>query len=98
MSADHKETETIAVFLAVNIGNDPKYEELAQHVAAMFAKNRWNGVYGGSARGLMGIIGQTASTLVVDVYGVKPRPFLKYEESGELPRFGHHELVDDLYS
>ena len=98
MSADHKETKTIAVFLAANIGNDPKYEELAQHVAAMFAKNRWNLVYGGSARGLMGILGQTASALGVDVHGVKPRPFLKYEEGGELPQFGHHELVDDLYS
>ena len=35
MSADHKVTKTIAVFLAANIGNDPKYKELAQHVAAM---------------------------------------------------------------
>ena len=46
----------------------------------------------------MGILGQTASDLGVDVYRVKPRPFLKYEETGELPKFGHYELVDDLYS
>ena len=98
MSAGHQETKSIAVFLAANIGNDPKYKELAQHVAAMFAKNRWKLVYGGSARGLMGILGQTASAMGVDVHGVKPRPFLKYEETGELPKFGHHELVDDLYS
>ena len=98
MSTDHKKTQSVAVFLAANIGNDPKYKELAQHFAAIFAKNRWNLVYGGSARGLMGILGQTASDLGVDVHGVKPRPFLKYEETGELPKFGHHELVDDLYS
>lgn len=46
MSVDHKETKPIAVFLAANIGNDPKYKELAQHVAAIFAKNRWRLVYG----------------------------------------------------
>ncbi|KAF5587456.1 lysine decarboxylase [Fusarium pseudoanthophilum] len=98
MSADHKKVRSVAVFLAANIGSDPGYKELVQHVAAMFAKNRWKLVYGGSARGLMGILGQTASTLGVDVHGVKPRPFLKYEETGQLPKFGHHELVDDLHS
>ncbi|KAF5612089.1 lysine decarboxylase [Fusarium subglutinans] len=98
MSADHRKLRSVAVFLAANIGNDPGYKELAQHVAAMFANNRWKLVYGGSARGLMGILGQTASTLGVDVHGVKPRPFLKYEETGQLPEFGHHELVDDLHS
>ena len=80
MSADHTETKTIAVYLAANIGNDPKYEELAQHVAAMFDLNRCNLVYGGSARGLMGILSQTASALGVDVHRVKPRPFLKYDD------------------
>ena len=41
MSVDYEEKKSIAVFLAANIGNDPKYKELAQHVAAMFAKNTW---------------------------------------------------------
>jgi hypothetical protein len=84
--------------LAANIGTDPSFEDLTRHVAAIFFKNGWKLVYGGSARGLMGILGRTASALGVDVHGVKPRPFLKYEETGELPEFGHHELVEDLYS
>ncbi|KAI1178524.1 hypothetical protein F4777DRAFT_576055 [Nemania sp. FL0916] len=98
MSTNIKEIKSISVFLAANTGNDPEYKKLAQDVATMFATNGWKLVYGGSGRGLMGILGHSASALGVDVHGVKPRPFLKYEETGELPKFGHHELVDDLYS
>ena len=88
----------VAVFIAASIGTVAKFEDLARDSAAMFGRNGWKLVYGGSGRGLMGILGQTASTLHVHVHGVKPRPFLRYEETGGLPEFGHHELVEDLYS
>ena len=89
--------KSVAVFLAANSGAGSNFEDLARDTAALFGRNGWELVYEGSGRGLMGI-GQTASTLGVDVHGVKPRPFLRYEETGGLPEFGHHELVEDLYS
>ena len=90
--------KSVAVFLAVNTPTDFKYETLTQDVAAKFGRNKWKLVYDGSNRGLMGILGQTASDLGVDVHGIKPRPFLKYEERGELPGYAHQELVEDLFS
>ena len=46
----------------------------------------------------MGTLSQTAAVMGVEVHGVKPRPFLKYEANGALPDCGHNELVEDLYT
>lgn len=46
----------------------------------------------------MGILGKTVASAGMQVHGVKPRPFLKYEEDGLLPDFGYNELVEDLYT
>ncbi|KAH9860308.1 hypothetical protein J1614_011638 [Plenodomus biglobosus] len=98
MAADRKETKSVGVFLGASIGNDPQYEELAQNLAALFAKNGWKLVYGGSPRGLMKVLSQTASDLGVNVHGVQARAFYKYKDNAELPKYGHHELVNDLHS
>ena len=98
LSSESVAVKSVAVFLAAKIPTDPQYETLARDVAAIFVRNQWKLVYGGSNRGLMGILGQTASALGIDVHGIKPRPFLRYEETGELPEYGHQELVEDLFS
>ncbi|KAI9655637.1 MAG: hypothetical protein M1831_004789 [Alyxoria varia] len=98
LTDEPRKVTSVAVFLAANNGADPKYEELVQRVATAFLENGWVLVYGGSGRGLMGTLGQTAANLGVSVHGVKPRAFLQYEKDGKLPKFGQHELVDDLFS
>ena len=46
----------------------------------------------------MGILGRAVASAGMQVHGVKPRSFLKYEENGLLPDFGYNELVEDLHT
>jgi predicted Rossmann-fold nucleotide-binding protein len=46
----------------------------------------------------MGLVGHRVASLGGRVHGIKPRPFLKYEPTGQLPTLGTNELVDDLHT
>jgi predicted Rossmann-fold nucleotide-binding protein len=46
----------------------------------------------------MGMVGQRVASLGGQVHGVKPLPFLKYEPTGQLPKFGINDLVGDLHT
>lgn len=47
----------------------------------------------------MGALGKALHSMGGEVYGVKPRPFLKYEIGGVMPSFDYEvELVDDLHT
>ena len=66
----------ITVYLGANLGNDPALSEAAHRLGALIAKNGHTLVYGGSKKGLMGILAQSALDAGGRVVGVEPQIFI----------------------
>lgn len=79
---------TIAVFCGSRLGNDPVYQQVAEHTGKVLAREGIRLVYGGGANGLMGVVADSVIRAGGDVTGVIPE-FLSEREK-------MHECVSEL--
>ena len=68
----NKNIKTICIFASSSNLIDEKYRKHAHELGELIAKNGYNIIYGGSNRGLMGIVTKTAFQLGANVVGVMP--------------------------
>jgi uncharacterized protein (TIGR00730 family) len=66
----------LCVYLGSNLGSRPLYREAAHAVGASIARRGWTLVYGGSSKGLMGVLSDAALEGDGRVVGVIPQKLL----------------------
>lgn len=85
---------SIAVFCGSNFGNSPEYAEAARALGAELGRRGIRLVYGGTNKGLMGIVAESALANGAEVAGVITRRLF---ERGHLASgLSSHEIVGDM--
>lgn len=85
---------SIAVFCGSNFGNSPEYAEAARALGAELGRRGIRLVYGGTNKGLMGVVAESALASGAEVAGVITRRLF---ERGHLAAgLSSHEIVGDM--
>lgn len=85
---------TVAVFCGSNFGVTDIYREAASALGREIAGRRWTLVYGGTNKGLMGVVADACRTAGGNVVGVITR---RLHERGHLhPGLSNHEIVGNM--
>lgn len=69
----------ICVYCGSNTGARPEYAEAARDLATVLVRHELELVYGGSSRGIMGVLADTVLALGGGVHGVIPRQLVAKE-------------------
>lgn len=86
--------KTVAVFCGSNFGVSPAYREAAMALGAEIAARGLSLVYGGTQKGLMGVLADSALAAGGSVRGVI---HMRLHARGHLhPRLTYHELAHDM--
>ncbi|WP_414447060.1 TIGR00730 family Rossman fold protein [Burkholderia sp. 22PA0099] len=85
---------SVAVFCGSNFGTRADYAEAARELGDALGRRGWQLVYGGTDKGLMGIVAQAALAAGSPVHGVITR---RLADRGHLaPGLTRHEIVPDM--
>ena len=89
-------SKSICVFCGARMGNNPAFEQAAQDLGEILAKNSWRLVYGAGDIGLMGAVANSAQASGASTFGVIPE-HLMHREVGkqDVDRF---IVTDDMHS
>lgn len=86
--------KSVAVFCGSNFGTAPEYAASAAHLGALIAQRGLTLVYGGTHKGLMGVVADAALANGGTVVGVITR---RLHECGHLHEgLTRHEIVSDM--
>ncbi len=78
------------------MGNNPAFEQAAQDLGEIFAKNSWRLVYGAGDIGLMGAVANSAQASGASTFGVIPEHLMQREVGKQdVDRF---IVTDDMHS
>jgi uncharacterized protein (TIGR00730 family) len=80
--------KNICVYCGASIGNNPAYQEMAQKLGAEIAAQGRSLVYGGGAKGLMGVVADAVLAAGGEVIGVIPDRLVQAETA--------HKGITDL--
>lgn len=80
--------KNICVYCGASVGNNPAYAEIARQLGAELAKQGRSLVYGGGAKGLMGIVADEVLNAGGEVIGVIPDRLVQAETA--------HKSITDL--
>ena len=87
--------KNVAVFCGSAMGTDPVFREKAEELAARLADNNCDLVYGGGARGIMGVFAAAMKKRGRRIIGVSPKRFEK--PNSEMPfEIDEHYVVDTM--
>lgn len=87
--------KNIAVFCGSAMGTDSAFKERAEELASMLADNNCDLVYGGGARGIMGVFASVMKGKGRRVIGVSPKRFEK--SNNEMPfAIDEHYVVNTM--
>lgn len=93
-TASSRPLRSVAVFCGSNFGNSPDYTEAASALGRELARRGIRLVYGGTSKGLMGVLADTVLAAGGHVLGVINR---RLHERGHLhPQLSAHEVVDHM--
>lgn len=87
---------SLTIFCGSNCGADPRYTEDAKALGREIAKRGIRLVYGGSTKGLMGVIADSALAAGGEVIGVITR--LLHELGHTHPGLSAYEITEDMRS
>ncbi len=95
-SSRHSPLASVAVFCGSNFGHHPEYQEAAAALGAEIARRGLVLVYGGTHKGLMGMLADAALAGGGTVVGIINQ---RLHNRGHLhPQITHHEIVSDMRS
>ena len=72
-------SKSICVFCGARMGNNPAFEQAAQDLGEILAKNSWRLVYGAGDIGLMGAVANSAQASGASTFGVIPEHLMQRE-------------------
>lgn len=87
---------SLTIFCGSNFGTDPRYAEDAKALGREIARRGIRLVYGGSAKGLMGVIAESALAEGGEVVGVITR--LLHDLGHMHPGLSRYEVTEDMRS
>ncbi|WP_343584280.1 TIGR00730 family Rossman fold protein [Herbaspirillum sp.] len=85
---------SIAVFCGSNFGNSPEYAEAARALGSELGRRGIRLVYGGTNKGLMGVVAESALAGGAEVTGIITRRL--FERGHLAPGLSSHEIVDGM--
>ena len=89
-------SKSICVFCGARMGNNPAFEQAAQDLGEILAKNSWRLVYGAGDIGLMGAVANSALASGASTFGVIPEHLMQREVGKQdVDRF---IVTDDMHS
>lgn len=89
-------SKSICVFCGARMGNIPAFEQAAQDLGEILAKNSWRLVYGAGDIGLMGAVANSAQASGASTFGVIPEHLMQREVGKQdVDRF---IVTDDMHS
>ena len=89
-------SKSICVFCGARMGNNPAFEQAAQDLGEILAKNSWRLVYGAGDIGLMGAVANSAQASGASTFGVIPEHLMQREVGKQdVDRF---IVTDDMHS
>ena len=89
-------SKSICVFCGARMGNNPAFEQAAQDLGEILAKNSWRLVYGAGDIGLMGAVANSAQASGASTSGVIPEHLMQREVGKQdVDRF---IVTDDMHS
>lgn len=94
--ATDKHLRSVAVFSGSNFGGSPEYAEAARALGGAIARRGLRLVYGGTGKGLMGVVADAALAEGGEVVGVINQRLF---DRGHLHiGLSHHEVATDMHS
>ena len=89
-------TKSICVFCGARNGNKPVFNEAAEELGNIIAKNSWRLVYGAGDVGLMGAVARGVQNAGGSIFGVIPQHLMQIERS--MQNRDHLIITDDMHS